>query len=176
MASLKTMRYCELTNSEFERLICSKIREDRVGEAFLFQSGMSVVDLMYKYVTHWNYVNAQNEWKQNPKGIHSNTGPGGFCLHADWVIGYFVNHYYLSTHDNNDDDDNKVNQFYRDNPEHRLSGYNGLKFYAGKHTAANILSMKQCNNDYDHNCNPSTAHFCHHVSASKMRELSTNTM
>ena len=72
---------------------------------------------------------------------------------------------------------NLVNQFYKDNPEHRLRGYNGSELYAGKRSAANILNMKQCNNDYDQNCNnPSTAHFCHHVSASKMRELSTNTM
>jgi hypothetical protein len=175
-ASLKTMSYREHTNNEFERLICSKISEDLAGEAFLFHSGMSVADLMYNYVTHWNYVNAQNEWIRNPKGIRSNAGPGGFCFHADWVIGYFVNHYYLSTHDNNPDS-KKVNLYYKDNPEHRLRGYNGSEFYAGLQNAANIRAMQQCNNDYDHNCNPATAHFCHHVSASKMRELSaTNGM
>eukprot|EP00537_Pseudo-nitzschia_pungens_P004440 CAMPEP_0172363930 /NCGR_PEP_ID=MMETSP1060-20121228/7162_1 /TAXON_ID=37318 /ORGANISM="Pseudo-nitzschia pungens, Strain cf. cingulata" /LENGTH=477 /DNA_ID=CAMNT_0013086797 /DNA_START=86 /DNA_END=1517 /DNA_ORIENTATION=+ len=161
--SLKTMGHRELTSREFERLVCAKVEEDLIGEAFLFDEGMTVADLMYKYVTHWNYVDAEKHWKTeiSPSGKKTN---GGFCLHADWVIGYFVNHYYLSNHDG-------VASYYKDNPEHRLVGYDGSELYAGRQTQKNLDSLKQCKHDYDHNCDPKTAHICHHVSPAKMREM-----
>jgi len=158
--SLKTMSYRELTDDEFERLVCSKLKDDMIGESFLFEEGMNVADLMYKYVTRWNYVNAEQNW-----GGQNTKTTGGFCLHADWVIGYFVNQYYLSNHDKN--------HFYKNNPSNRFLGYNGSEWYAGKQYPKNLATRKQCLNDYDSNCKPQTAHFCHHVSAAKMRELSS---
>jgi hypothetical protein len=53
----------ELTLPEFERLVCHRLTEDKVGEAYLFRPGMSVADLMYEYVTHWNYTNAEKDCK-----------------------------------------------------------------------------------------------------------------
>ena len=89
------MSYRELTDDEFERLVCSKIKEDMIGESFLFETGMSVADLMYKYVTHWKFVNAEQHWKRtHPRDYNKAQTTGGFCMHADWVIGYFVNQYY----------------------------------------------------------------------------------
>ena len=121
---------------------------------------------MYKYVTHWKYVNAEQHWKHtHPRDYNKMQMTGGFCMHADWVIGYFVNQYYLSKH--------QYAKYFKNNPDNRFLGYNGSEFYAGYQKRRNLLDRKECLNDNDSNCNPQTAHFCHHVSAAKMRELST---
>ena len=159
--SLKTLGHRELSKSEFSRLVCSKIKDDIIGEAFLFEEGMSVADLMYAYVTNWKYIGAQKNW--SPRD--NDRGNNGFCFHADWVLGYFVNHYYLSSHDYMD--------FYKDNPEHRLLGYNRSELYAGNQRPI-VDQLRECKNDYDRNCDPNTAHICHHVSAAKIRELNSN--
>jgi len=178
--SLKTMHHRQLTDDEFNRLVCSRLREDRIGEAHLFQKGMSVADLMYRYVTNWKYVGAENSWSTDPNHLRPPRRdvalkpdykqipkfvPGGFCLHADWVMGYFVNHYYLSTHSGQ--------EFFRNNPEDRMYGYRGSEHYAGKQTQKNKNQRKECDHDYDKNCDTTTSHICHHISASKMRELSS---
>jgi len=159
--SLKLIVHRELTDSEHTRLVCSKLQEDNMNEKFLFRNGMSVSDLMYAYVTHWNYVGASD------RTTGWSVKNGGFCLHADWVIGYFVNHYYLS---------NRYieSEMFKDNPETRLLGYNGSEHYAGKQYPETIKMRRECNNDYDENCDPSTAHICHHVKASKMREYTNS--
>mmetsp|Transcript_5345 Transcript_5345/g.11769 ORF Transcript_5345/g.11769 Transcript_5345/m.11769 type:complete len:393 (+) Transcript_5345:368-1546(+) len=169
-ARLSTLSHRPLTDSEFERLVCAKLTEDLIGEEALFRNGMSVADLMYQYVTHWKYVDADVHWKENQivlgKNGENKKTTGGFCMHSDWVIGYFVNHYYLSSFDGEI-------EYFKDNPENRLAGYDGSEFYAGKRTKANYKARKQCLNDYDHACDPQTAHICHHVSPKKMQELAT---
>lgn len=130
-APLSTLSHRPLTDSEFERLVCAKLTEDLFGEAALFHNGMSVADLMYQYVTHWKYVDADVHWKKKQviqgKNGKSTKTTGGFCIHSDWVIGYFVNHYYLASHGG------EVSYF-EDNPEHRLAGYDGSEHYAGRVT------------------------------------------
>ena len=65
--------------------ICSQIVENVAGELQYFENGMSLIDLMYKYVNAERYRNVDN-WTS------------GFCMHSDWVIGFFVNFYNVSQH------------------------------------------------------------------------------
>lgn len=133
--SLKTMHHRELTNDEFQLVVCSRLREDRIGEGHLFEEGMSVTDVMYKYVTNWKYVEAENNWKTDPNhlvppkfkeivkpGFHQLPKfiPGGFCFHADWAIGCFVNHYYWSSRTTA-----PAPAHFNNNPEDRLHSYRG---------------------------------------------------
>ena len=52
--------------------ICEQIKADAVGEASVFQEGMSIFELFYKY-------SARKD----------------FCMHSDWLLGYMFE-YYLS--------------------------------------------------------------------------------
>jgi hypothetical protein len=143
----------ELTMSEFERLACHRLSEDKLGESLLFRNGMSVADLMYAYVTHWEYTNAEKNWSRSKPG---------FCMHADWVIGYFVNTYYLAKH---------TGEYpYTYNNDDRFRGYLGSHMYAGNDPNAYDRNKKQCYNDGDENCLPES-HFCHHVTPQKMQSL-----
>lgn len=144
----------ELSHEEFELLACQRIAQDILGEKFLFRRGMSVADLMYQFVTHWQYTNAEEKW--GPKG-----GPG-FCMHADWVLGYFVNTYYLGQHTGDD--------FYRNHAEDRFRGWQGSNAYAGVITEKTRRDRKQCNHDGDDKCVPES-HFCHHVTPQKMTAM-----
>jgi len=56
----------------YSSILCPSIQNDLLGERKLFQDGMSLTDLMYRYVMHEPYTNYAN-WDV------------GFCLHSDWV-------------------------------------------------------------------------------------------
>jgi hypothetical protein len=144
----------EISLNEFELLVCQRLTQDVIGEAFLFRQGMSVADLMYKFVTFWQYTNAEKDW-------HKMEGPG-FCMHADWVIGYFVNAYYLGRHTGD--------EVFRDHTDDRFHGWQGSCAYAGANKAEVDKNRKQCHYDGDDKCIPE-AHFCHHVTPQKMRTI-----
>jgi hypothetical protein len=145
----------ELTLPEFEKLVCHSLSKDILGETFLFHDGMSVADLMYAYVTNWEYTNAEMHWLQNEPG---------FCMHADWVIGYFVNSYYLAKHTGD--------YPFTANTNDRFRGYFGSQLYAGKRPHGYDPNMKQCYNDGDENC-LLESHFCHHVTPQKMKNMNS---
>ena len=62
--------YCN--GKDINQAICAQIKADKVGEASVFQEGMSTFELFYKY-------SAQKD----------------FCMHSDWLLGYMFE-YYLS--------------------------------------------------------------------------------
>lgn len=53
--------------------VCSSLERNRIGEASLFEEGMSIFDLFYRYSAIRNY-----------------------CMHSDWLLGYIVK-FYLSS-------------------------------------------------------------------------------
>jgi hypothetical protein len=68
-----------------DRAICDRLQENLVGENRYFRSGMSLVDLIYAYVSAERYRDV-DRWST------------GYCMHSDWVVGYFVNFYNVSRH------------------------------------------------------------------------------
>jgi hypothetical protein len=73
-------------DGDFASLACWRLSQDPVGEASIFVEGMSVAELMHAYVTRFDYTGVRH-WKATSVG---------FCMHSDWVWGYFVNFYHLS--------------------------------------------------------------------------------
>jgi hypothetical protein len=73
-------------DGDFASLACWRLSQDPVGEASVFVEGMSVAELMHAYVTRFDYTGIRH-WKATSVG---------FCMHSDWVWGYFVNFYHLS--------------------------------------------------------------------------------
>jgi hypothetical protein len=79
---LLTPIYCKNANTainEFQRLSCRQISQNSIGEGPLFRDGMSIVELMHAYTTHQRYLDVST-WS----GV-------GYCLHSDWMLGYFTN-------------------------------------------------------------------------------------
>ena len=88
--------------------MCDRIAENNVGEEQYFTNNMNLVELMYRYSSTEKYRDVAR-WKS------------GFCMHSDWVIGYFINYYNVSKH--------VVNPFYTDVPHARLEAYKGSEIY-----------------------------------------------
>jgi len=63
---------------------------------------------MYRYTTAEKYGDV-SKWKT------------GFCMHSDWVIGYFVNYYNVSKH--------VVHPYYKDVPHARIESYKESEIY-----------------------------------------------
>ena len=89
--------------------ICSQLSRDVVGELQYFENGMSLLDLIYKYVNTEKYRDV-------------NTWTTGFCMHSDWVMGYFVNFYNASIH--------TKDPYYKNVPHARIEAYRGSEIYA----------------------------------------------
>mmetsp|Transcript_111 Transcript_111/g.271 ORF Transcript_111/g.271 Transcript_111/m.271 type:complete len:424 (+) Transcript_111:240-1511(+) len=99
------------TNKNFTydpEAICTRIKEDNVGEKRYFRNGMNIVQLMYAYSSSERYVNIKN-WTS------------GFCMHSDWAVGYFMNFYNVSMH--------VKEAFYKDVPHARIEAYKGSEIY-----------------------------------------------
>lgn len=58
--------------------VCQAINQDRIGERHLFQEGMSIADLMYKYTFDQAFKDAAR-WNEV-----------GYCFHSDVTISYFL--------------------------------------------------------------------------------------
>ena len=156
-----------LEEEDFEKLVCWRLEQSRVGEKQLFRNGMSVADLMHAYTFHNAYLNV-NSWDARSVG---------FCMHSDWALGYFLNFYFIS---------NKSSSAFslRDVPEDRLEGFKQSQFYAGKRTSENKKRWGECMNSIDFqqlkgkgqaaNGDPfckSSASFCHRISPNHMHSL-----
>lgn len=69
----------------FEKFVCEQLAENLVGENFAWQDGMSVSDLMDAHAAYYPF-HRYSKWRQP-----------GFCLHGDWVLGFYTNYYGLGT-------------------------------------------------------------------------------
>ncbi|KAL7576088.1 hypothetical protein ACA910_000869 [Epithemia clementina (nom. ined.)] len=163
MESILTLRDSN-REDDFEKLACWRVQQNGIGEKRLFRNGMSVADLMQAYSLDSPYTKVA-EW-----------GDVGFCLHSDWVWGYFINYYHLSMHSHV--------PFFANVMHDRLRAYNGSQFYAGSSTDRTLL--RQCLNSLDFR-NPGMvefrkavngdpfcsmqAHVCHRISPQHMRLL-----
>ena len=68
---------------------CTQLEENIWGEKNLFQNGMTLIELMQAFVSNMPFRDkARGLWK----------GTDGFCAHSDWMVGYFVNFYNISSH------------------------------------------------------------------------------
>lgn len=72
-------------SDEFQRNVCSRLKDNILGEQQYFRDGMSVSDLMGAHVRNNLFAEfSRHDWS--------------YCLHSDWSVGYYVNYYYLSNH------------------------------------------------------------------------------
>jgi hypothetical protein len=112
---------------------------------------MSVAEILHAYVKRFDYTGIHN-WK--------NTSVG-FCMHSDWVWGYFVNFYHIAVHSDH--------RGFEDSLEDRLRGYNDSLFYFGEQTAWIKAQRKECLNLREQ-CQASS-HICHYITPDAMDKL-----
>jgi hypothetical protein len=124
---------------------CQALKDDQIGESKVFREGMSLSDLMQAYAS-WQPFSKFREWST------------GYCLHADWMFGYFTNFYPVSARD--------PNPYFKEVSHARLVGYNGSEIYGRK----NLANRKQCNNANE-KCTRES-HICHYQSPQMMQQLS----
>jgi hypothetical protein len=99
---------------------------------------------MHAYVKRFDYTGVGN-WK---------TTSVGFCMHSDWVWGYFINFFHISVHSD-------TPNVFANVLEDRLRGYNDSELYAGKQTPAVKAKMKVCWNEIGQ-CQASSP-ICHYM-------------
>ncbi len=126
--------------------LCDRIAENIVGEKPLFKTGMNLVELMYHYVNAHKYRDVK-DWKYN-----NSTGGGGFCMHSDWVIGYFVNYYNVSRH--------VMEPYYANVPHARIESYKNSEIYR--------RGTGFCRNEGINNCEEGSE-ICHKVKTQLMK-------
>jgi hypothetical protein len=172
------------SSSDFERLACWRLAQNGAGERPLFKQGMSLVELMHAYTTASPYMHA-DRWnkEQDGGGVRKSAdksgeneveGGVGYCMHSDWMWGYFINVYPVSTQTSDV-------PFFADVFEDRLQGYNGSTIYAGRKSPESNAQLKQCrhknvidndgNSDSERRACPPESHICHRLSERRMREL-----
>mmetsp|Transcript_7183 Transcript_7183/g.9319 ORF Transcript_7183/g.9319 Transcript_7183/m.9319 type:complete len:458 (+) Transcript_7183:81-1454(+) len=161
-----------LEETDFEKLFCWRLNQNQVGELPLFRDGMSGADLMDAYTFDNAYLDVE---KWSGDGV-------GFCMHSDWVFGYFINYYHLAKkHDHHP-------SFTGDVLTDRMEGYNLSEFYDGRQTAAHRGRLRECRNSNDFHegeknvfpngdayCGPK-AHVCHRITSNRMRHLHNKTI
>jgi hypothetical protein len=84
----KLFRPIECPSVDNDQAICDRLEENIVGERRYFRNGMSLVELIHAYVSAERYRDVDH-WST------------GYCMHSDWVLGYFVNFYNVSRHVDN---------------------------------------------------------------------------
>ena len=102
-----------IANHANSEAICNQLSNDVAGELRYFENGMSLLDLIYKYV-HTDRYRDVAKWNW--------AAGGGFCMHSDWVMGYFVNFYNASKH--------VKPEFYKNVPQARIESYDDSEIYA----------------------------------------------
>jgi hypothetical protein len=142
----------------FVTAACLRLSESLLGEQAVFQDGMSVADLMDAYVTRYPYLNIK-QWIRSGRGV-------GYCLHSDWLVGYFVNFYNIASRRQS------AQQYKSDYAHNLLQGYMGSTMYAGEKRTDQVKSQqyKECHHDSNEKCT-SSAHICHYVTPDHMRTL-----
>jgi hypothetical protein len=133
---------------DFSASACRRLANNQIGEGPLFQNGMSISDLQQAYASAQPYTHYRN-WTT------------GFCLHSDWLWGFFSNFYNISKH--NDD------AYYHDVPHARMEGYNQSELYAGRATKENEAMRRICDNAKTH-CDASSP-ICHYQTPADMERL-----
>lgn len=124
----------------FIQHVCNRLDDNFLGEKAAFQEGMSVSDLMGAHAEREPFSNFRH-W--NP----------GYCLHGDWVIGYYINYYHITEH--------VSDPIWKAEPELRIESTFG-EFNGTKET-------KNCRNSDDRRCNRNKdAIFCHRQSVESM--------
>jgi hypothetical protein len=145
------------SHKEFVTAACTRLSENLIGERNVFANGMSVAHLMDAYISRYQYLNVNENWDR----WNGATGTGGgFCLHSDWVVGFFVNFYNIVS-----PDIASCNPAF---PNNLLQGYLGSTQYVGRQTTAVKARYGQCAHDSNDKCTES-AHICHYVTPDRMQ-------
>ena len=180
----------EETDADFVRSACWQLQQNAIGESHLFESGMSLADVLYAYAIDQPFENAKH-WNAN----HST----GFCMHSDWAWSYFVNFYHLSKPLGHPHHAPVFERMIRKTlsherhtlPDHlfynRMAGYNGslyhmfqshrskdFRTYNNPQQCAHGIDMvdgrKKSSRFGNENCNL-TAHFCHRITPRHIQTL-----
>ena len=132
-------------NNLFQEHACSQLQSNMFGEYDSFINGMSVSDLMAAHASRDSYASNNFMEAKYP-----------FCIHGDWMTGYYINYYQLS---------NKIpNPYFKDRPGFRIRSDLGIVYEANKHAnpPRNCLNDRICD---------STSQVCHHMSDESMHDL-----
>jgi hypothetical protein len=79
---------CSIIKADaFTKHACWRLRENNMGEERFFEDGMSVGDLMFRFASEQPFGDVSN-WKQ-----------GGYCMHSDHALAYFLNFYFIAVPD-----------------------------------------------------------------------------
>lgn len=119
---------------DFEQNFCYRVEQNLINEGQYYQPGMSAVDLLMAFL----------------KGSKEK-----FCLHSDWVQGFFINIYGLAERSNL--------EFDALNFENRLRSLHASEIYR-KGTGNCKIGSKNCLND---------SPICHYMSATDMHSMHT---
>ncbi len=126
--------------SSYVKDACIRLKPENalIGEDRFFNSGMTLIDV-------WNAMTQMNP----------------FCMHADWIYGYFVNHNNISRHTVHSNGLNWFDDRFHDLPESRLHALKGDSESYGKQEGLCV---------YDGHCEQN-ATICHHMNETKMRNI-----
>lgn len=136
-------------HGDFSDLACWRLKQNSIGEQPLFHDGMSIADLMRAYVSNQPYLQ-HRKWENV-----------GYCLHSDWMWGYFSNYYPVSSH--------TADASFSDVPQDRMRAYRGSTIYAGRQTREVIAARRECDNKGD--VCTTKSHLCHYVTPEQMQKL-----
>jgi hypothetical protein len=121
---------CSLEKRDnFAKRVCSQVDDNQIGEKALFKDGMSVSDLQNEYASFQPFTKYP-EWTI------------GFCLHSDWVWGFFTNFYSLAKHSDE--------ERFKDVPHDRIEGYNQSEMYRLKRVCGNERAMCEASSPICH--------------------------
>jgi hypothetical protein len=73
-----------INEDKWEAKVCAQLKENLIGENFVWKNGMSITDLMDAYAGHSPYTK------------HMGWRSPGYCIHGDWSWGYFINYYAIT--------------------------------------------------------------------------------
>jgi hypothetical protein len=79
---------CNYIQDDFEQNACDRLDQNLFDEQRYWQTDMTVMDLINAYVMTNRYSDYQ-KWSESK---------GSFCVHSDWVWGYFFNYYNIGNH------------------------------------------------------------------------------
>ena len=129
--------FCEdVDEDDFIRDSCNRLKPSNalIGESHFFSEGMSLAELLHAYLKNTER----------------------FCLHGDWILGYFANFYNISRHVVHGVAnwfDNRID----DIAEARLHSFMDGDIYNRKTVPGQCVNDKKC---------PPNSTICHHINAS----------
>lgn len=135
--------------SVFGKTICSQLLKNQIGEYQVYRDGMSLAEIMHAYAFNEPYSDHKN-WKL------------GFCMHSDWVWGYFSNFYNISIPIGRQSDKLSVD---------RIGAYNLSEINHPEDNEKRHLE-RQCKLKTNEACTM-TAHMCHYIDPIHMKNLWT---